>query len=93
MAKFLLHQSRDGSPLGVFNEDGDHYYFQNDTAMEEYGVAVNAQRSPNTNWDDWVEQMASKSPSPNGGMWDEYNHVDTDLESVLLDARNDTSYD
>lgn len=90
MAKYLLHQGRDGVPVGVFFED-EHYYLPTTKNHEAYGVAVVTARGSETSWDDYAEQLASKSPSPNA-MWDLYESDEASLEDVLLAARNDTTY-
>jgi hypothetical protein len=90
MAEYLLHQSRDGTPLGVFFQD-EHYYLPETKSHEAYGVAVVADRGSETSWEDYAEQLASKSPSPRA-MWDLYESDEADLEDVLLAARNDTTY-
>lgn len=90
MAEYLLHQGRDGTPLGVFF-DGEHYYLPETQSHEAYGVSVVEARGPETSWEDYAEQLASKSPSPQG-MWDLYDSDEADLEDVLLAARRDTTY-
>lgn len=90
MAEYLLHQGRDGVPVGVFFED-EHYYLPATKNHEAYGVAVVAARGPEISWEDYAEQLASKSPSPTA-MWDLYESDEADLEDVLLAARSDTTY-
>ena len=90
MAEYLLHQGRNGVPLGVFFRD-EHYYLPETKSHEAYGVAVMEARGFATSWEDYAEQLASKSPSPRG-MWDRYESDGGDLERVLLAARQDTTY-
>lgn len=93
MALFLLHQLRNGEVIGVFNEDGDDRYLADYAPQfENYGREVVGSKGKAVEWDDWVDQLASKSPSPNGGTWDAYNHTDVDLDTVLNDARKDTDF-
>lgn len=93
MPNYLLHQLRDGSPIGVFDEDGEHYYLANQAPLhEDYGVSVVEAKGADPDWEDWIDQLASKSPSPRA-MWDVYPHEQAPLEDVLLDAVRDTSAD
>lgn len=92
MATYLIHQARDGSPLGIFSET-DHFYFAHLAAKHEaYGVSVVQSRGSRTDWDEWAEEQASKSPGPRG-MWDTYSASDyLPLEDLLLRVRDQTTY-
>ena len=90
VTEYLLHQGRNGVPLGVFFHD-EHYYLPETRPHEAYGVAVMSDRGHATSWEDYAEQLASKSPSPRA-MWDLYETDEADLEAVLLAARRDTTY-
>lgn len=90
MSNYLLHQKRDGTPVGVFDETS-HYYLPTEKAAEAYGVAAVATRGTDTTWDDFMEQQASKSPAPRA-MWDTYESDEDGLEYVLEAARNATTY-
>ena len=87
MTSYLLHQRRDGTPVGIFTEQ-DYLYEALDKSHEAYGVSVVESRGPDTEWSDWIEQLASKTPSPRA-MWDIYEHDDDTLENVLQEARDD----
>lgn len=90
MTKYLLHQTKDGTPVGVFSED-EHYYLPTEKAKERYGIALVATRGPETSWEDFMEQQASRWPGPND-MWDIYDSDEDGLEFVLDAARTDTTY-
>lgn len=91
MSQYLLHQKRDGTPMGVFSET-DHYYDPEfASGHENYGTSVVGSKGPATDWDDWADQLASKTPSPTDN-WDIYNHPSAPLEQVLSDASDDTGY-
>lgn len=90
MSKFLIHQKRDGTPVGVFNET-DHYYRSTDAHHERYGIAVVSSRGYAFTWADFVEQQASKTPGPTA-MWDTYDSDKAMLADVLDDAIRDTTY-
>lgn len=91
MAKFLLQQVLSGTPIGVWDEDGNHYYTpEYADRFEKYGQLAMDSRGVATSWDDWCEQQASKTPSPNA-MWDIYEHPGAPLEDILQDALDHTS--
>lgn len=90
MTDYLLHQKRDGSPIGVFTQT-NHFYLAGELDKHEaYGAEVVGSKGPDTSWAEWIEQLASKSPSPTA-MWDVYQHAPAPLETVLMDARKDTN--
>ena len=86
MSNYLLHQRRDGMPVGIFTEQ-DYYYLPTEKAAQNYGVSVVESRGPDTHWEDWIEQLASKTPSPKA-QWDLYDApIGADLKATLMDAR------
>lgn len=91
MANFLLHQKRDGTPMGVFTERG-HYYHPDSKEHQSYGLAVVGSRGSEVSWEDWIDQLANKTPGPND-MWEVFPSGPAALVDVLEDARNDLSYD
>lgn len=90
MSSYLLHQTLDGTPVGVFTET-EHFYFPTDQRHEAYGEGVVADRGSQCPWDDFMEQQASKTPGYRA-MWDIYEHDEAPLRTVLLAAKKDTSY-
>lgn len=91
MAKFLLQQTLYGTPIGIWNEAGEHYYSPDfSDRFEKYGQLVMDSRGVATSWDDWCEQQASKTPSPSA-QWDIYEHPDAPLDDILQDAVDHTS--
>lgn len=89
MAKYLIHQKRDGTPMGVFS-DKEHLYFEHHKSHETYGLAVIDSRGLATPWPEWAEAQASKSPGPTD-MWDLYEHEPAPLLTVLMDVKDDTT--
>lgn len=87
MADYLIHQTRDGNPVGVFTEN-DHYYFPSSVSHELYGISVVESKGTETTWNDWIDQLAGKSPGPHD-QWDVYVHPIAPLYQVLIDARSD----
>ena len=86
MTNYLLHQKRDGTPIGVWTETS-HYYDTRNKQHEAYGQNVVAAKGSETEWEDYTEQLASKTPTPTA-MWDLYDHPEAELPTVLQDARN-----
>lgn len=92
MAKFLLHQGRDGVPVGVWRSEDEAYYPPSAAAKEKYGRAVVAGRSPNQDWDEFMDRMAFLTPGP-ADQWDIFEADGTlELEEVLEEARKDLTY-
>lgn len=91
MTNFLLHQKRDGTPMGIFTEKA-HYYHPDSKDHQSYGVAVVASRGSEVEWEDWIDQVADKTPGPTD-MWEIYPAEARPLVDVLNDARNNLSYE
>lgn len=90
MPEYLIHQSRNGTPLGIFSEV-EHYYPPEHASQEAYGEAVIATKGSAMTWDEFVEQQASKSPAPKA-MWDIYESDKDSMEDIFQDVVDDTSY-
>lgn len=91
MANYLLHQRRDGTPMGVFTEKA-HYYHPDSKTHQGYGVAVVAARGSEVEWEDWIDQLAEKTPGPSD-MWDVFPAPARPLADVLDEARSNLSYE
>ena len=87
MALFLLHQGRDGVPVGVWRARDDVYYPDDQKVKEAYGKSVMADMGTEVTWADWCERLASKIPGPT----DQWDTVEADgtyeLFEVLDEAR------
>lgn len=92
MAQFLLHQGRDGVPVGVWRSSDESYYPADQKAKEAYGKAVIANMGDEANWEEWIDQLATKFPGPQD-QWDIFEADGTlELEEVLEEARKDLTY-
>lgn len=92
MAQYLLHQGRDGVPVGVWRAPDDFYYPITQKSKEAYGKAVIANMGDATTWEEFSEQLASKFPGPKD-QWDIFEADSTlELEEVLDEATKDLTY-
>ena len=92
MAQYLLHQGRDGVPVGVWRAPDDSYYPASQKSKEAYGKAVIANMGDATTWEEFIEQLASKFPGPKD-QWDIFDADGTlELEEVLDEATKDLTY-
>lgn len=91
MTNYLIHQKRDGTPMGVFTETA-HYYHPDSKNHQPYGVSVVAARGSEVEWDDWIDQVADKMPGPTD-TWEVFPDDDRPLADVLDEARSDLSYE
>ncbi len=86
MPTYLIHQLKDGTPVGIFSPEA-HFYFSQYQSHERDGVAVVGARGSDPTWDEWVEQLASRWPT-RAGQWDLFDHESTLLEEVLIAVRD-----
>lgn len=92
LTKYLLHQGRDGVPVGVWRTADDAYYPASAAAKEKYGRAVVEGRAKNQTWDEFIERMAFLTPGP-ADQWDIFEADGTlELEEVLDEATKDLTY-
>lgn len=92
MAQYLLHQGRDGVPVGVWRSPEESFYPVGAEAKQTYGQAVLANMGNDTTWDEWIDQLASKFPGPKD-QWDIFDADGTlELEEVLDEATKDLTY-
>lgn len=91
MANYLIHQRRDGTPMGVFTEKS-HYYHPDSKKHQTYGLQVVGARGSEVEWEDWIDQLADKTPGPND-MWDIYPAESRPLVDILSEARDNLSYE
>ncbi len=89
MPLYLLHQDGDGTPVGVYTEDRD-YYRPEDYQLREQGRSVVYGKLASAPWDEFAEKLADMTPSPTG-RWDTFFSSSRVLESVLNEARANTS--
>ncbi len=92
MANYLLHQGRDGVPVGVWRSPDESYYPEGSEAKKSYGEAVMANMGNRTTWEDWTDQLASKFPTAQD-QWDIFEADGTlELSEVLDEALQDLTY-
>lgn len=85
MPLYLLHQTAEGVPVGVYTEDRD-YYRPSDEGLREAGRAVVYSKLPSLDWNEFIEKLADTTPSPTM-QWDTFFSAGRVLESVLNEAR------
>jgi hypothetical protein len=92
MAQFLIHQGRDGVPVGVWRSITEFYYLPTTRHKEAHGRAVVLSIGSENTWQGWIEQLASRFPGPQD-QWDIYETDGTlELQEVLDEARSNTAY-
>jgi hypothetical protein len=92
MALYLLHQGRDGVPVGVWRAPDDFFYPAANAAKQEYGKAVIANMGDASTWEEFSEQLAEKFPTAQD-QWDQFEAEGTlELEEVLDEALADLTY-
>ena len=92
MALYLIHQGRNGVPVGVWRSPDEYYYPADQKAKETYGINVMKSMGSDVSWDDWIEQLASKFPGPQD-QWDTYEADGSlELDEVFQEVSDDTSY-
>lgn len=91
MTLYLLHQTANGDPIGVFTED-DYYYDPQQATREQqaYGLSVIGSRGSQQTWAEFADQQAAKTPSPTA-MWDQVDYPSAPLPAVLAQAQRTTS--
>lgn len=87
MPTYLLHETSGGQPIGVFSEDHD-YYDPNFTQLRAEGRELVFSKLPSTSWDDFIEKLASTTPSQTM-RWDTYDDPSHNLEVVLMHAQRE----
>ncbi len=88
MPDFLIHQRRDGYPVGVWTENAHYYDPTVPASFKQSGEGLVKGRDPKKmSWNDFAEQQASKTPGP-GGQWDIVDHREQPLSDVLNDIQN-----
>lgn len=88
MPDYLVHQRRDGYPVGIWTPNAHYYDPSLPVSFKKAGEGLVIPRDPaRMSWEDFCEQQASKSPGP-GGMWDLVSHRQQPLSDVLNDLQN-----
>lgn len=87
MRTYLIHQLKDGTPVGIFSPEGEHVYFSQHRMHERDGLAAVKARGSDPTWEEWAEQLASQWPT-RAGQWDLFESENTDLLEVLLEVRD-----
>lgn len=80
MALYLIHQTLDGEPIGIFSEDGEDFYAPEFEAKEKLGRAS----VPQTLSKPWSTFVEEKTRSFNHRfLWGSVEDDRTDLEDIL----------
>jgi hypothetical protein len=87
MPNYLLHETSDGTPIGVFTDTHD-YYDPQFTQLRPQGREVVFSKLPSASWGDFIERLADTRPSRTM-RWDIYYDASSNLEEVLSHARRD----
>jgi hypothetical protein len=85
---YLLHQTADGTPIGVFTAEHDYYDSEYEQLRPE-GREVVFSKLPSVSWNDFIERLASTTPSRTM-RWDVYYDSSPNLGIVLSHAQRDT---
>lgn len=91
MEWYLLHQSLDGTPVGVFDRTGGSFYLPQDQQHAAYGRLVVGDRPRTIGWDEWAQRLQEKTPGM--AKWSIYSHEPDSLEQVLLAAKFASDYE
>lgn len=87
MPTYLIHETGDGLPIGVYSENAD-YYDPEYTQLRNAGRQLVFSKLPSDPWPTFIERLASTTPSRTM-RWDTYFDGTTNLEDVLKDAQRD----
>lgn len=82
MRTLLIHISRTGRAMGIFDEDGQYFYFREFRDHVADGVRMSRARG-GASWADWVENLSEKTQSRRG-MWTGYD-TEESLENALVE--------
>jgi hypothetical protein len=87
MPDYLLHETADGNPVGVYTETAD-YYDPEFTQLRPEGRQLVFSKLPSMPWADFIEKLANTTPSRTM-RWDVYNDPSSNLQVVLTHAQRD----
>lgn len=87
MSTYLLHQTGDGTPAGVFTETHD-FYDPGHVQLRAEGREMVYGKLPSDSWLDFIERLASTTPSRTM-RWDTYEDDEQNLQLVLEHAVRD----
>ncbi len=85
MAKYLVRQRRDGTPIGI-HSSGAYYYLPDGKRFQADGVASVMSKSKDDTWDEFVMDKSYKSPDHNG-KWMQFDSNADSLPEALQEAR------
>lgn len=84
MAKYLIHLTGDGDPVGVYVPTGD-YYLPGKEHLRDAAREIVYARLPSVKWSEFIQKLASLTPSPRVN-WDVYEDSSKTLPDVLRNA-------
>jgi hypothetical protein len=87
MPRYLIHQTADGMPIGVYTPTHD-YYTPEFIHLRTAGRDLVYSQLPSTEWADFIERLADTRPT-NTMKWDTYYDASSVLSTVLEHARRD----
>lgn len=87
MRTLLVHLNKRGRAMGIFDEDGQYFYFRDYRMNVIDGVRLQRARGEESIWEEWVESLLEKTQSMTG-YWDSVT-TERSLEDALLEySRN-----
>lgn len=87
MPNYLLHETSDGVPVGVYTSTSD-YYDPEYQQLESEGRELVYSKLPTASWNDFINRLADTKPSRTM-RWDVYYDPSSNLEAVLAHAKRD----
>lgn len=69
MAKYLVHQNRDGQPVGIWRNPEESFYDPRYPAKELYGKRLIEDHGQILDWEEFVDDQTFRWPGPYD-MWD-----------------------
>lgn len=87
MPNYLLQETSDGTPVGVFTDQADYFDPQYEDLRPE-GRQLVYSKLPTVEWGDFIERLADTKPSRTM-RWDVYYDASSNLQDVLAHAQRD----
>lgn len=78
---YAIHRDGAGRAVGVWNENGGHYYAPDKGFFEARGKLEQADRPPHLSWDEHVQEL-SHSSNPHSN-WSGEDYPEDDLPTIL----------
>ena len=87
---YLFQLDGQGDPVGVWAENGDHFYLPDHLDFQKRGELTVPERTENTSWDEWCERL-SMSFNPHVH-WTSIDYPEASLSDILSTARASTNF-